>query len=196
MGGITAADVATHYGIDLIAGVTLMGSFPSRSMHLEVATQWILDFIPRLLDTNLTNFGPTAKEFAESCVAFGDELDQDTRYKWMGALAGQNPLVRTLSIPHEQNETALMAASGSIPYLVIHGDADKHVDGTRLKTYMDNHFGNVEFNLWPNVGHAPFWDAPDDTNFAILAFASKLNQVGTSPEFSARNELSHSDSQG
>lgn len=175
MGGITAADVAAYYGIDLLGGVALAGSFPFRSMHPQVATEWIMDFIPRLLDTDLAKFGPTAKEFAESCVAFGDKLDQDTKYEWIGAVANQNPLVRTLSISHEQNETALMAASGNIPYLVIHGDKDKHVNGTRLKAFMDANFGNVTFMLLNDVGHASFWDAPIVTNLAIIDFAYGLN---------------------
>ena len=175
MGGITAADVAAYYGIGLLGGVTLAGSFPFRSMHGQVATEWIMSFIPRLLDTDLAKFGPTAKEFAESCVAFGNKLDQDTKYEWMGALANQNPLVRTLSIPHEQNETALKAASETIPYLVIHGDKDKHVDGTKLKAFMDANFSSVTFMLLNDVGHAPFWDAPIVTNRAIIDFAYGLN---------------------
>ena len=177
MGGVIAADVATYYGTNLIRGVVLMGSFPHRNMHTEVATQWVLDFIPRLLDPDLAKFGPTAKEFAESCVAFGDKLDQGTKYSWMGAVAGQNPDVRVWSIPHTQNETALMKASKTLPYLVLHGKMDKHVDGLKLKAFMQKYFGNYVFRLWDNVGHASFWDAPADANKEIIAFAKRLDKV-------------------
>lgn len=177
MGGVIAADVATYYGVNLIRGVILMGSFPYRSMQPLVATQWILDFIPRLLDPSLANFGPTAKEFAESCVAFGDQLDQGIKYSWMGAVAGQNPDVRNWSLPHTQNETTLMASSKTFPYLVLHGTMDHHVDGGKLRGFMNTNFGNFVFRLWNNTGHASFWDNPDKANPEIVAFANRLGSV-------------------
>ncbi|KAF9645207.1 alpha/beta-hydrolase [Thelephora ganbajun] len=179
MGGITAADVATYYGVNLIGGVVLMGSFPYRSMHPLVATPWILSFIPQLLNYSLPAFGPTAKTFAESCVAYGGQLDQGTKYTWMGALAGQHPDVRVWSIPHTQNESALMAANRTIPYLVLHGTMDKHVDGQNLRNFMNNNFGNFVFRLWNNTGHASFFDNPGGANFEIIAFARRLRDGWT-----------------
>ena len=190
MGGVIAADVATYYGTNLIRGVVLMGSFPHRNMHSEVATPYILNFIPRLLDPSLANFGPTAKEFAESCVAFGDKLDQATKYSWMGAVAGQHPDVRVWSIPHTQDETALMKSSSTLPYLVLHGTMDKHVDGVKLKAFMKKYFGNYVFRLWNNVGHASFYDAPADSNKEIIAFAKRLSRVSDLIRYPFRNESS------
>jgi len=175
MGGVIAADIATYYGTDLIRGVVLMGSFPHRNMHSEVATPYIINFIPKLLDPSLANFGPTVKEFAESCVAYGDKLDQATKYSWMGAVAGQHPDIRNWSIPHIQNEAALMNASKTLPYLVLHGTLDKHVDGNKLKTWMEPRFGNLKFKLWNNTGHASFWDNPDKANKEIVNFAARLS---------------------
>ena len=174
MGGVIAADVATYYGADFLGGVVLYGSFPHRNMHSLVATKWVLDFIPRLLDKSLAAFGPTVKEFAESCVANGDQLDQGTKYKWMGAVAGQHPDIRVWSIPHTQNETALMQAAKSLPYLVVHGKMDKHVDGNKLKEWMTPRFGNLRFLLWDNTGHASFWDKPKEANQEVVAFAQRL----------------------
>ena len=173
MGGVTTADFATYYDIGLLGGVVLMGSFPYRSIQPTVATQWILDFIPRLFDPPLANFGPTAKEFAESCVAFGDKLDQGVKYAWIGAVAGQYPDIRTWSIPHIQDETALLKIKQTLPYLVLHGTMDHHIDGQKLKAFMNANFGNVDFNLWDNVGHASLFDAPDKYNWEIVTFASK-----------------------
>ena len=177
MGGVIAADVATYYGVDLLGGVVLLGSFPHRNMLTVVATQFILNFIPRLLDPSLYNFGPTAKEFAESCVAYGDKLDQGIKYSWMGALAGQYPDIRNWSIPHTQDETALMAASKTMPYLVLHGTMDHHINGTLLRSYMNSNFGNFVFRLWENTGHASFFDNPDKANPEIVAFANRLRSV-------------------
>lgn len=183
MGGVIAADIATYYGVDLIGGVVLMGSFPHRNMLNDVATEFILNFIPRLLDPSLYAFGPTAKEFAESCVAFGDKLDQGVKYSWMGALAGQYPDIRNWSIPHTQNESALMASSKTIPYLVLHGTLDHHINGTLLRNFMNTHFGNFAFRIWDNTGHASFFDNPDSVNPEIVAFAKRLSKVSIPTSF-------------
>ena len=177
MGGVVAADVATYYGVDLLGGVVLLGSFPHSTMLKEVATQFIADLIPRLLDPSLANFGPTAKEFVESCVAYGDKLDQGIKYSWIGSIAGQHPDIRLWTVTHPQDETALMASSKTMPYLVLHGTVDRLIDGTLLRNYMNSHFGNFVFRLWENTGHAPFFDNPDQTNSEIVAFANRLHSV-------------------
>ena len=177
MGGVVADDIVTYYGTSLIRGVILFGSFPHRSGLSLVATQWALDFIPRLLDTSLAAFGPTIKEFAESCVAHGDRLDLGTKYTWMGAIAGQRPDARALSLSHAQNEP-LAVAGKILPYLVLHGAMDRFIDGEKLRDYISSHFSNFVFKLWEGAGHALFWDTPEQTNIEIVAFAKKLNFVG------------------
>jgi pimeloyl-ACP methyl ester carboxylesterase len=196
MGGVIAADVATYYGPELIGGVVLLGSFPHRNMLGDVSTPWIVEFLPRLFDADLAEFGPIVKEFVESYVAFGDRLDQLIKYSWMGVIAGQNPEVRVLSIPHTQNETALMNVRATIPYLALHGNMDKLVDGVKLRAYMDQYFGNFAFRYLTDVGHAFFWDAPAETNQEIIAFAMRLSQVSISRSFSVRNEQPQTGSQG
>jgi alpha-beta hydrolase superfamily lysophospholipase len=106
-------------------------------------------------------------------VAFGDKLGQSVKYAWMGAVAGQYPDIRAWSIPHTQDETALLKVKATLPYLVLHGTMDRHVDGQKLKDFMFSNFGNVDFHLWKNVGHASFFDAPDQTNVEIIRFAYK-----------------------
>lgn len=146
-------------------------------MQALVATPWVLTFIPQLLDSTITNFGPITKEFVESCVAHGDQLDQNAKYSWMGAIASQNPHVRIWSSPHAQDETALMDEAKTFPYLVLHGTLDKLVDGKKLKDWMTPRFGNIVFRLWEETGHAPFWENPDQTNQEIVDFAKRLSHV-------------------
>ena len=189
MGGVIAADVATYYGVDLIRGVILFGSFPHRTGFSLVATQRAFDLIKRLSDTSLAAFGPTIKEFAESCVAHGDQLDLGTKYSWMGAIAGQHPDIRVWSILHAQNESSLMTAGKILPYLVLHGAMDKLIDGEKLRDYIHSHFGNFVFKLWEDAGHAPFWDNPDQTNIEIVAFAKRLSLVSLPFDYCLRTLL-------
>ena len=189
MGGVVADDIVTYYGTNLIRGVILFGSFPHRSGLSLVATQWALDFIPRLLDTSLAAFGPTIKEFAESCVAHGDQLDLGTKYTWMGAIAGQHPGARALSLSHPQSEPSLVTAGKILPYLVLHGAMDRFIDGEKLRDYISSHFSNFVFKLWEDVGHAPFWDNPDQSNIEIVAFAKRLSLVSLPSDYCLRTLL-------
>ena len=147
-------------------------------MHGEVANPWIIEFIPRLLTNDLNPWGEVAKAFVESCVAYPDEMPQLTKYAWIGGVLGQQPQVRLLALPRGQDESALLAAKDTLPFLVLHGTMDKHVLGEKLEKFMHNNFKNVEFHMWDNCGHAPFFDKPDEFNEATLGWVNGITQVG------------------
>src|SRR4051812_10016455 len=99
-----------------------MGALPYRSMHLQVAHDIILEIIPRLLSDNVVDFAKASTEFPLSCVADGFQLLEETLWFWAGAAAIQHPLVRIHSISRTQDETALLAAKETFPFLLIHGE--------------------------------------------------------------------------
>ena len=74
----------------------------------------------------------------------------------MGAIAGQHPDIRAWSLPHTQNESSLMGAAKTFPYLALRGTMDKLVDGEKLRDYMSADFGNLASRLLENTGHTLF----------------------------------------
>jgi len=146
-------------------------------MHGEVANPWIIEFIPRLLTNDLNPWGEIAKAFVESCVAYPDEMPQLTKYAWMGGVSGQHPQVRLLALPRGQDESALLAVKDTLPFLVLHGTMDKHVLGDKLDKFMHSNFKNVEFHMWDNCGHAPFFDRPEEFNKTTLGWVDRIIRV-------------------
>ena len=112
VGGFTAADIATYYGVDIIRGVILMSSLPHRNIDSRRH--------PVGLRLHPTTLGPISCRFRTNLqrvrrsLRGEDQLDREAKYSWMGALAGQHPDVRIWSFPHTQNESALMAARKTV----------------------------------------------------------------------------------
>jgi pimeloyl-ACP methyl ester carboxylesterase len=174
LGGIIPADLATFYGADFISGVILLGSFPWRSMHPEIAHPYIISLVPGLLNPDLNVFYKVVKDFAHSCVAYPDKVPAETKYSWIGAVAGQHPNVRTFSLMRTQDETKLVEARKTLPYLVIQGTMDLHVIADNLVAFMKKTFEDVEIHVLEECGHAPFYDRPTETNKAILGFVQRV----------------------
>ena len=149
-------------------------------MHGEVAHPWIIDFTPRLLANDLNQWGETAKDFVESCVAYPDQMPQLTKYAWMGGVSGQHPQVRLLVLPRGQDESSLLAVKDMLPFLVLNGTMDKHVDGGKLEKSMLTNFKNVEFHMWDHYGHAPFFDKPKEFNETTLEWVNRIAKVALS----------------
>jgi len=73
-----------------------------------------------------------------------------------------------------QDETRLVEAKKTLPYLVIQGTMDLHVIADKLVAFMKKTFEDVEILLLEECGHAPFYDRPMETNKAILDFVQKV----------------------
>lgn len=77
----------------------------------------------------------------------------------------------------EQNETALLSAGPSVPFLVIQGTADRHIQYGKLEDLMKRNFaGNYTFQLLSGVGHACFYERPTETNKWIVEFVQSVEQ--------------------
>lgn len=175
LGGIIAADVAANYGIDTISGSILLGGMPYRSMHTQIVHPVVLSIIPGLISESAADFSKACQEFPISCVADDFHIPEETRLFWTGALAIQHPLVRAHSLARTQDETALLSAKDTFPFLVIHGDGDKHMYIDKLEAFMGDNFGNVEFHALKGVGHAVFYESPEFVNKTILEFVKKVH---------------------
>ena len=85
----------------------------------------------------------------------------------------KHPLVRQHSLMRTQDETVLLAAKETFPFLVIHGEEDRHIYVDKIEEYMKTNFGNVEFHRVKGAGHATFYETPEFVNRTVLEFVSK-----------------------
>ncbi|KAF9058625.1 alpha/beta-hydrolase [Rhodocollybia butyracea] len=176
LGGIVPPDVIGKYGADSLAGHIMMGSFPHRNMHSEVVHPVILSIIPGLMTEDIALFANTLPDFVLSCVAPSYKLPYDVYTKWLGGAAPRAPIVRQSMLGRGQDDTAVMAAAtSSLPYMAIQGEVDQHLIPPKLEKWMKEHLAISEFHLLKDVGHAPFFEAPDVTNKLILEFVKKYS---------------------
>ena len=149
-------------------------------MRGEIAHPWVIEIIPRLLAADLSNWGETVKDFVEACVAHPDDMPQLTKYAWIGGASVQHPQVRLLTMPRDQDESALLAVKDKLAFLVLQGKLDKYVLGDKLDKFMHSNFKNVEFHILDDCGHAPFYEKPEELNKTTLDWVNRNSAVGLS----------------
>jgi pimeloyl-ACP methyl ester carboxylesterase len=143
-------------------------------MHPQIVHPVVMGIIPNLLSNDVADFAKACQDFPVSCVAENFRIPEETRLFWAGAVAIQHPLVRSHSLARTQDESALLAAKETFPFLVIHGDGDQHMYLDKLESFMKENFGNVEFHAVKGVGHAVFYETPEFVNKTILNFVQRI----------------------
>jgi pimeloyl-ACP methyl ester carboxylesterase len=68
-----------------------------------------------------------------------------------------------------------LAAKQTFPFLVIHGEEDKHMYIDKLESFMKENFENVEFHAVNGAGDAVFYESPEFVNNTILEFVKRVH---------------------
>lgn len=84
------ADVVAYYGADFISGVIIIGGNPYKSMFEQVAKTEAVGLIQRVLTTDMNLWHQAGKDFIASLVAYPNRMPTETKYMWLGAVAGQS----------------------------------------------------------------------------------------------------------
>jgi len=132
---------------------------------------------PRFLSTELSDLCSTARDVIEAFACYPDKIHPATKLAWIGAYAEQHPAARSNYIFRTQDEGALKAATGKVPVLAILGKDDKFLLSDRVEKLYKETFADVEVEVWPEVGHIPFFEDPEKTRNVILAFVKRVAQV-------------------
>jgi pimeloyl-ACP methyl ester carboxylesterase len=158
-----------------MSGSILLGGMPYRSMHPQIVHPVVMSLLPSLLSSDVADFSSAAQQFPASCVADDFVIPEKTRLFWAGAVAVQHPLVRAHSLNRTQDESKFLERKKTFPFLVIHGDGDKHMYIEKVRAFMESNFGNVEFHGLEGVGHAVFYESPQFVNQTILKFVKRVH---------------------
>ena len=60
------------------------------------------------------------------------------------------------------------------------GKGDKFVLLDRVEKLFKETFADVEVQVWPEVGHIPFFEEPEKTRDAMLGFVRRVTKVQVS----------------
>ncbi|KAH8594905.1 hypothetical protein B0O99DRAFT_166480 [Bisporella sp. PMI_857] len=85
--GIIATDVISKFGMNIIAGSTLLDRMPYRSMYPQIAHPVAMALIPELLSNELVGFAATVLKFVYSCVVEEFGFPEEDRLAWIGGVA-------------------------------------------------------------------------------------------------------------
>lgn len=165
------------FGHEFYSGVILLGSTPFRSWGAEIVNPWLAELFPCFQSTDLSDLCSTARDFTEVFTFRPDTIHPATKLTWIGAYALQHPTARINYITRTQDEDTLKVAAGKIAAIVLLGKEDSFLLPSRVEELYKESFSNVKAQIWPEVGHLPFFEEPEKTRDAILSFVKGVNET-------------------
>lgn len=127
---------------------------------------------------NVTIFTKTKADFVDSLFTHPDSIPYDLKMFWLGVSMAQNPTVAGRVLRRPQDPTALYAwAKEGLPLLVLSGSEDKQMLGQRLGEEMEKRFTNLTVHVFDGLGHALFYEDPENVYSTVFDFARKVLKV-------------------
>lgn len=156
-GGLVVLDYLYHYGDDQIAGINMVGTAASTTEDEEDPEEG-----PFLEEVE------SRGEFVRSMPY--EEFSPRDHYYFLGF----NVLAPVESIYKIEDYNDFLSEI-EIPVLITHGKEDTVVslDEERVQTMIDN-FPQPSTSYYENVGHLPFWEAPERFNRELRAFTRNI----------------------
>ncbi|KAI0320006.1 Alpha/Beta hydrolase protein [Amylostereum chailletii] len=176
--GVLGADICTHLGSESLSGVFYLSSLSDLSL---VATAGIITDQAGAILLRASNSETTSAAMADFArTAFASPSARALTYRercfygGMGALQPQD--VRTLAYMREQDKTQLFdAMRGGMPVFAMYGTSDGLVKGAVMHEALRREgVAKAEVLSMEGLGHALFWERPDDTAETVIGFVERV----------------------
>ncbi len=172
-GGVIMSDYVHSYGEDHIAGTNWVGAV-SRLGDPLVQPGFIgADFlaaVPGCFSENLEESVAALQKFMRLCVY--EEPAPEDFYFFLGYNVIVPPYVRQGLFSRNLNNDAVIEKMRK-PMLLSYGEQDMIV-----LLSMGQHIARLtkqaKLSVYPNVGHAPFWEAPERFNHELREFRESV----------------------
>lgn len=167
-GCLPVLDYLAAHGTDRVAGVTFVGVVSG--MGTEAATELLgpryLDLFPDLVSRDAETSVDALETLVGICV-YAD-LPPDERYFMLGYNVVVPPAardgMRSRTLSHRDTLADL-----DVPVLFSHGEEDRVVRVEAVSVNADP-VADARTSRYADVGHSPFWEAPDRFNRELAAF--------------------------
>ena len=177
MGGNWICDYIRDYGDKRLAGILLVGA--TTQQGTEVTQRFFgagaTDNLEGLFDSDPAINIAATKAFLRACTAATlppDEFSDILAYNMMVSHEARWWMLNRIS---DNND---VLGSLSIPIMQIHGTADAIVYPFASRYTLDHiKHDRKELKLYKDVGHSPFYEAPDRFNSDLRYFANKVFSV-------------------
>lgn len=172
-GGVIMSDYVQHYGEATIAGTNWVGAVSRLGDPLLQGGFIGADFLataPGLFSEHVGESVAALQKLLRLCVH--EEPSPEDFYFFLGYNTIVPPYVRQGLFSRHVNNDAVIATMRK-PMLLSYGEQDvivlpsmgKHIAG--LATH-------AKLSLYPQVGHAPFWEAPERFNRELREFRESV----------------------
>ena len=172
-GGVIMSDYIAAYGDAAIAGTVWVGAV-SRLGEPLVQPGFLggdfLALVPGFFSEDATESVSTLQRFLRLCVH--EPPSPEDFYFFLGFNSVVPPYVRQgLFARHVNNDDVVRRTSK--PMLLVYGEADSIVS-PRMCTHLEALAAQAAVSTYPNVGHMPFWEAPERFNRELRDFANHI----------------------
>ncbi|WP_331232404.1 alpha/beta fold hydrolase [Natronorarus salvus] len=171
-GGLIVTDYFAVYGTEEVSGVNYVGAITEKGTAdaVQFAGDAFIVLMEGLESCETKESVTTLGEFIELCV--NEPLDPIDFHFMLGYNLKTPPHVReALQTRIVDNESVLEEVR--IPVLLTHGECDPVVLRAAAEKHADV-FPAAKTSFYPDIGHSPFWEAPDRFNTELRAFVERL----------------------
>jgi pimeloyl-ACP methyl ester carboxylesterase len=167
-GGLIVTDYLATHGTDDIGGVNYVGAISKLGTDAAnaVVGQAFFDRVSGFVSRDTTETVAALSAFLEDCVH--GSLSARDRYYLLGFNVVCPPHVRASLLDREVSHDDVLAAL-DLPVLFTHGEEDRIVLPAACEEHAEL-VPNGEKSYYADVGHAPFWEAPERFNRELQAF--------------------------
>jgi pimeloyl-ACP methyl ester carboxylesterase len=172
-GGVIVSDYLAAYGEAAIAGTVWVGAVSRLGTPLVQDGFLGADFlalVPGFFSEDVTESTGALQRFMRLCVHH-DPSPEDF-YFFLGFNAIVPPYVRQGLFARDVNNDEIVRRSRK-PMLLVYGEADQIVS-PRMCTHLETLVPEATVSTYADVGHMPFWEAPERFNRELREFRSHI----------------------
>lgn len=172
-GGVIMSDYLGAFGDDNIAGTQWVGAVPRLGAPLVEGGflgQDFLALVPGLFSEQVADSVSALQRFLRLCVH--EEPSPEDFYFMLGYNMIVPPYVREGLFARNVNNDALIQATRK-PVSLVYGEADQIVS-PRMCAHMETLVPQATVATYPDVGHMPFWEAPERFNRELGDFRNRV----------------------
>jgi len=170
--GVIVSDYIRIYGEGRIGGVQLVGAVSRLGAPLvggNFLGSEFLALMPGFFSTDAVESVSTLARFLRLCVQV--EPSREDLCLSLGYNTLVPPHVRQALFARHVDNDAVFAAMHK-PVSLVYGEADQIVS-PRMCTHLEGLVPHADASTYPEIGHLPFWEAPERFNRELRAFRER-----------------------
>ena len=172
-GGVIMSDYLCAFGDENIAGTQWVGAVSRLGQPLVEGGFLGDDFlalVPGFFSEQVAECVSTLQRFLRLCVH--EQPSPEDFYRSLGYNTIVPPYVREGLFARNINNDAVIQATRK-PVSLVYGEADRIVS-PRMCAHMKTLVPQAAIATYPNVGHMPFWEAPERFNSDLRGFRNRV----------------------